>query len=61
MSAGLMLRRNDSDFRLLVNSELARLYRSGEVQPLFGKWFARVGIEPSQVLVAMYSLQSIPE
>jgi glutamate/aspartate transport system substrate-binding protein len=58
---GLMLRRNDSDFRLLVNSELARLYRSGEVQPLFGKWFARVGIEPSQVLVAMYSLQSIPE
>jgi ABC-type amino acid transport substrate-binding protein len=56
-----MLRRNDSDFRLVVNGELARLYRSGEVQRLFGKWFARVGIEPSEVLVAMYSLQSIPE
>jgi len=58
---GLTLRKNDSDFRLVVNTELARLYRSGQVQPLFGKWFARVGIEPSEVLVAMYSLQSLPE
>jgi len=58
---GLVMRRNDSDFRLVVNSELARVYRSGEVQRLFGKWFGRVGIEPSEVLVAMYTLQSLPE
>lgn len=58
---GLMIRRNDADFRLVVNSALARLYRSGEFQALFGKWFARVGIEPSPVLIAMYSLQAIPE
>ena len=58
---GLMTRRNDADFRLVVNRALARLYRSGEFQGLFGKWFARVGIEPSPVLIAMYSLQAIPE
>lgn len=58
---GLMMRRNDADFRLVVNRALARLYRTGEFQPLFGKWFARVGIEPSPVLIAMYKLQAIPE
>ncbi len=58
---GLMLRRNDADFRLVVNRSLAELYRTGQFQALFGKWFARVGIEPSPVLVAMYSLQAIPE
>lgn len=58
---GLMLRRNDADFRLVANRALANIYRSGQFQPLFGKWFTRVGIEPSPVLVAMYSLQAIPE
>lgn len=58
---GLMLRRNDANFRLVANRALARLYRSGQYQPLFGKWFGRIGIEPSQVLMAMYSLQAIPE
>lgn len=58
---GLMLRRNDADFRLVANRALAELYRTGQFQALFGKWFARVGIEPSPILVAMYSLQAIPE
>ena len=58
---GLMTRRNDASFRLVANRALARLYRTGQFQSLFGKWFASVGIEPSPVLVAMYSLQAIPE
>jgi ABC-type amino acid transport substrate-binding protein len=58
---GLMMRRNDANFRLVANRALARLYRTGQFQPLYGKWFARVGIEPSPVLIAMYSLQAIPE
>jgi ABC-type amino acid transport substrate-binding protein len=58
---GRMVRRKDADFRLVVNRTLARLYRSGQIQALFGKWFARVGIEPSPVLVAMYNLQAVPE
>jgi len=58
---GLMMRRNDADFRLIVNSALAKIYRTGQFQSLFGKWFTRVGIEPSPVLIAMYKLQAIPE
>ena len=36
---GLMLRRGDAAFRLSVNRALASLYRSGEVAPIFEKWF----------------------
>jgi len=57
---GLMVRRNDAAFRLVANRAIAGLYRSGQVQAYFGKWFARVGIEPSPVLIAMYQLQAIP-
>ena len=39
----LMLRRDDSAFRLAVNRALARLYRSGDVVPLVGKWFGSMG------------------
>src|SRR5262249_45401418 len=36
---GLMLRRGDASFRLSVNRALASLYRSGDVVPIFEKWF----------------------
>ena len=36
---GFMLRRDDSAFRLSVNRALATLYRSGDVVPIFEKWF----------------------
>jgi ABC-type amino acid transport substrate-binding protein len=57
---GLMLRRNDSAFRLSVNRALARLYRSGDVVPLVGKWFGSMG-KPGQLLGAMYLINSMPE
>jgi ABC-type amino acid transport substrate-binding protein len=55
-----MLRRNDSAFRLSVNRGLARLYRSGDVVPLVGKWFGSMG-KPGQLLGAMYLINSLPE
>lgn len=58
---GLMVRRNDADFRLVANRVIAKLYRTGQFQALFEKWFAAVGIEPSPVLIAMYKLQAMPE
>ncbi len=58
---GLMVRRNDADFRLVANRAIAQIYRTGQFQSLFEKWFAAVGIKPSPVLVAMYKLQAIPE
>ena len=57
---GLMLRRGDAAFRLAVNRELSRLYRSGEITEVYRRWFGRLG-QPSPLLVSMYALHSLPE
>ena len=56
---GLMMRR-DPDFRLAVDTQLARLYRSGEIIKIVGKWFGGLG-EPPNLLKAMYILNAYPE
>ena len=56
---GLMMRR-DPDFRLAVDTQLARLYRSGEIIKVVGKWFGGLG-EPPELLKAMYILNAYPE
>ena len=55
-----MLRRGDAPFRLAVNRVLASLYRSGEIVPIYARWFGRLG-QPSKILVAMYALYALPE
>jgi ABC-type amino acid transport substrate-binding protein len=55
----LMMRR-DADFRLAVNRELARLYRSGDIMNLYARWYGPLG-EPSTLLKAMYFLNALPE
>jgi glutamate/aspartate transport system substrate-binding protein len=57
---GLMLRRNDADFRLAVNRVLSRLYRSGQIYPIYERWFGAVD-RASPLLQAVYLLQGIPE
>jgi glutamate/aspartate transport system substrate-binding protein len=58
---GLTLRRNDADFRLVVNRSIAQLYRSGANAEIFYKWIGRIGIDVPPILAAMYQLNSIPE
>jgi ABC-type amino acid transport substrate-binding protein len=58
---GLGVRRDDAAFRLIANRSLAQIYRSGQFKALFNKWFGKVGLRPSPVLVAMYQLQALPE
>ena len=58
---GLVVRRNDADFRLVANRALAQLYRSGQIEDLFNRWFGQVGVQPTPVLRAMYLLQGLPE
>ena len=58
---GLMLRRNDADFRLAANRALVELYRSGEIGKIYTKWFGDWGGRPSRLLLAMYALQSLPD
>lgn len=57
---GFMVRRNDPAFRLAVNRALAALYRSGEIGPIYDRWFASFG-KPSDAIVAMYLLNGLPE
>jgi ABC-type amino acid transport substrate-binding protein len=57
---GLMLRRGDAPFRLLVNRTLATLYRSEEMIRVYETWFGGIG-RPSSVLVLMYVLNALAE
>jgi glutamate/aspartate transport system substrate-binding protein len=57
---GLMLRRGDADFRLAVNRVLSRLYRSGQIYPIYERWFGAVD-RASSLLQTMYRLNGLPE
>lgn len=51
----IVLPRGDADFRLVVNRALVGLYRSGDIDPIFRRWFGALG-EPGQLLHAMFYL-----
>ena len=46
---GFMVRRNDAAFRLAVNRALAGLYRSGDIAPIYERWFGGFG-KPSPAI-----------
>jgi ABC-type amino acid transport substrate-binding protein len=56
----LMMRRGDPAFRLAVNRVLARLYRSGQIQDVYTRWFGQLGV-PSPLLLAMFAIEGLPE
>ncbi|NJK64020.1 MAG: amino acid ABC transporter substrate-binding protein [Synechococcaceae cyanobacterium SM2_3_1] len=58
---GIMLRRNDADFELEVNRALSQLFRSGEIVPLYQKWFNPLGVELTSDFEAAIRLQALPE
>jgi ABC-type amino acid transport substrate-binding protein len=49
------LARNDADFRLAVNRGLARIYRSGEIDRIFARWFG-TDAAPTELLEALFFL-----
>lgn len=57
---GLVLPRDDPEFRLLVNRTLSGLYKSGEIDPIFIHWLAPYG-RPGPLLNAMYYLNALPD
>jgi ABC-type amino acid transport substrate-binding protein len=56
----LMLPRGDHDWRLAVNRQLARVYRSGAIQDIYARWLGPLG-PPSVLLSATYFIQTISE
>ena len=57
----LAVRQNDSEFRLIADRVLSRLNRSGNITPIFVKWFGGYLKEVPTLLDAMYILNSTPE
>lgn len=58
---GFVLRRNDADFRLVVNRAISQLYRSGEEGDIFYRWIGRIGIDVPPIMAVMYQLNALPE
>ena len=57
---GLMMRKNNQDFRQAVNPVLARIYRSGQIGQIYDRWLGKLG-KPSQFITMMYLLNGLPE
>lgn len=57
----LAVPRNDADFRLIANSVIAALNRSGRITPIYERWFSRFSKEVPELLRALYILNSTPE
>lgn len=57
----LALRRNEADFRLLVDRVLSQLYRSGQIGSIYARWFGRFSKEVPTLVEAMYILNATPE
>lgn len=58
---GIMLPRDDSAFKLVVNKTLAELYRSGEIEKIYAKWFDPLGVPISPLMKAAFELQALPD
>lgn len=56
----LALPRSDDNFRLAVNTALARIYRNGTIIEIFNQWFGVLG-KPGLMVEMSYSLGAIPE
>ena len=55
----LGMARGDSEFRLLVDKTLSRLYRSGAIVPIFRNAFGSA--DPSDILQNLYLINALPE
>jgi ABC-type amino acid transport substrate-binding protein len=56
-----MVRRDDADFRLAVNRELAEMFRDGDQAPIYQNWVGSNGVKASPMLIAMYLVQGLSE
>ena len=64
----VMHRRNDSDFALVVRKAMSAMFRSGDINALYDKWFlgklpdgSTMGMPMSPLLKAAFQLQALPE
>jgi glutamate/aspartate transport system substrate-binding protein len=58
---GIVIRRDDSAFRMVGNHVLAELFRSGEINQIYEKWLAPINMPMSDNLKILFAMQAIPE
>lgn len=57
----LMVRRDDSAFELIGKKALAAVFRSGEIDAIYAKWFDPLGVPADPLLQAAFQLGALPE
>lgn len=57
----LMVRRDDSAFELIGKKALAEVFRSGEIDAIYAKWFDPLGVPADPLLKAAFQLGALPE
>ena len=57
---GIVVPRDDPDFKLAVNRALVSLYRTGDIDQIFQHWLGALG-QPGTLLHAMFYLNTLPE
>ncbi|MGK8233783.1 hypothetical protein ACLGGT_06325 [Roseovarius sp. MS2] len=56
-----MVRRDDSAFELVGKTALANVFRSGEINEIYSKWFDPMGVPADPLLQAAFQLGALPE
>lgn len=57
----IMVRRDDSTFELVGKKALAAVFRSGEIDGIYSKWFDSLGVPQGDLLKAAFTLGGLPE
>ena len=57
----LMIRRGDTEFRLVADRALASVFRSAQIRRIYQNWFGRYGEPMSPIVAAMYQFQAVGE
>jgi glutamate/aspartate transport system substrate-binding protein len=57
----LMIPRNESAYELVGKRALAQVFRSGEIDAIYEKWFGPLGVEQTDLLRAAFQIQALPE
>jgi glutamate/aspartate transport system substrate-binding protein len=57
----ILIRRDDSAFRLVGNRALIALFRSGEINAIYDKWLLPIKMPMSDMLKTVFAAQTLPE
>lgn len=57
----LAVRRNDADFRLVADRVLSELYRSGQIDSIYARWFGAFARNRPALVDSVYRINATPE